>query len=206
MASVKKEFERHGITKRSEGRWLLQRLYPDTDRADWTMAAEVVCLEGGRLYVGGDIFPVIFAYCSDPGEARVRWMGAHSDITHYVAEKAQIGLSDNGALVKEYNPDVAKSDLDDLARNFDECYEVPPDHPMLVAIMDSKSYVDDGRDHLLRHLRDAADENGVSDFMEDRYSFGMVISSRVYCAWGALSRLVQLLDQEKEHGRSGSGG
>ncbi len=62
------------------------------------------------------------------------------------------------------------------------------------------SYVYHGRQALIEYLRD----NDSKGFMEERYDIGMVVAPRVYYAWGALARLVELLDQEKEQERGGS--
>lgn len=167
------------------------------------MATEVVCLEGGRLYVGGDTFPVIFAYCNDPPTQRVRWLGSHNDM-RYVAEKAQIGFGD-GSLVREFRPDAAESDLDALVEEFIDCRGddgdiTPDDHPMLVAFREARERICDGEEEIYGFLREAAEECGCGSFMEERYSIGMVVSTRVYCAWAALGKLTELIRQEEERG------
>lgn len=200
MDRASREFVNHGIARRTgDDRWLLQRRHPDTDKFDWTMSAEVVCLAGGRLYVGGDIFPVIFAYCSDPGIQRVRWMGGTTDLNYYVAQKASLGFGGD-ELVSTYSAEVARSDLDDLAHEFQEIRECHPDDPMLVSIREAHRFADEGHQELYRFLRSEADRHEVPDFMEERYGLGKVLSPRIYYAWAALARLIQLLDQEEEHG------
>lgn len=88
-----KSFSRHAITKRSEGRWLLQQSYPDGKR-DWTMAAEIICLEANAIYVGGDIYGATFAYGPRDPVARVRWIGECTDLGYYVAAKKLIAARD----------------------------------------------------------------------------------------------------------------
>lgn len=186
-------FKDHGIVKRSEGRWLLMKRRADGS-LDGIMATEVVCLEGGKLYVGGDPFPVIFAYCTDPPVERVRWLGSHNDM-RYVAEKASIGFG-SGELVHTYDPDIAIHDLNELAKEFDERDESFPDHPFLVGLRELHARVYDGHPELVGALRELGSDTDCYGFVEERHHLGITTSVRVYCAWAALRRLWELLKEE----------
>ncbi len=197
IARSRESFAQHEITKRSEGRWLLQTRHPD-GKPNWIMAAEIVCLEGGRLYVGGDIHPVLFGINGAAPEARVRWLGGTTDVDYYVAQKAAIGMSAD-VWVREYDYDAARSDIDGLIAYFREYREdCAEDDPMLVALRDAKHRVEDGEHAVLEHLREEARRNRCEGFMEDRYDIGQVVSWRVYGAWAALERLCKLLDAERQ--------
>jgi hypothetical protein len=193
IADSIESFKDHGIVKRSEGRWLLMKRRAD-GTLDGIMATEVVCLEGGKLYVGGDTFPVIFAYCTDPPIERVRWLGSHNDL-RYVAEKASIGFGSQ-ELVRTYDPDIAIHDLNELAKEFAERDDCPPDHPMLVGLRELHARAHDGHAELFGALRELGSDTDCYGFVEDRYYLGMTVSTRVYCAWAALRRLWELLKAE----------
>lgn len=109
-ALATRAFDRHLIKERSDSHWLLMRPRAsdpanrrfekegyspwDNPKTRWTGTfwVEIRCLHGGKLYVGGDIEPVIFSSCTADGEARVRWMGERkSGCCHYLQEKACAG-------------------------------------------------------------------------------------------------------------------
>jgi len=92
---ARKAFATHTITRRAEGRWLLQRLYPD-GKPQSNFATEIVSLWGGALYVGGDIDHVLYAYYSDTRDPvdKVAWMGAEPEVTSYLMQKASIGMGE----------------------------------------------------------------------------------------------------------------
>src|SRR5512136_166140 len=105
-------FKNHELVDCREDQWRIAKRYPDGQLTS-THFAEIVSLWGGRLYVGGDIDDCVLAYFSDTQSHRdkLRWMGKCTDIGYYVRQKAQMGLTDNGKLVDEYDAQVAQSDL-----------------------------------------------------------------------------------------------
>src|SRR5690606_1417694 len=96
-----KAFERHVITERSEGRWLIQRIHKD-GRPESTYAADIVEVRRG-LYVGGDIAPVVFA-------ANLATVGQSNDIAYYMAQKATIGMGSDKLTVR-WDREVAAHEL-----------------------------------------------------------------------------------------------
>lgn len=107
-------FEKHQISTRSEGRWLLQRPYKKSPEGwDWTMAAEIICLRSNSIFVGGDIYHVIFGYGPADHLARIRWMGECNDLRYYVHQKASIGMVDTNA-VDAFNAIKAEEQLRDI--------------------------------------------------------------------------------------------
>jgi hypothetical protein len=184
-------FEQHHLIRgtKDSDRWVLARKYEDGKiRSD--MLTEVVSLWGGRLFVGGDIDDCSFAYYSGPSDRfhlrKLAWMGRCQDILYYVAQKAQIGLTDGGALVWTWDNDVARYDLwtmltDEHAHWSDEERE---------GIEDAMRYVDDGEyrvlDKLCECLEDPAGALPGSNF-------GKRLSSRVIYAWAAVHRLCEIL-------------
>lgn len=125
VKEAREAFAEHEISERGEGRWMLQTKYKDTGKWDWNLAAEVVSLTG-KLYVGGDLYPVIFGYANEDAEGKVRWMGRHSDVSYYVHQKACIGLGagDVEGVTDEFRPEVAKHELlaliDERAEEFED--------------------------------------------------------------------------------------
>jgi len=195
LRMVEEAFAQHQITKRSEGRWLLRR--PDSG-SYW---AEVICLAGAQLFVGGDISPVVFGYADTSGEDRVRWLGGTSDILYYVAQKASIGMGSD-ALTKQYDVDVAGADLRALAKEYED-HEFRegrgiPDCPVQAALDDLALCCPDGPERLHEQLREELEPLRADWLLDDRGYLGMVLAPRVYYAWGALARLTKLLDEEKK--------
>jgi hypothetical protein len=183
-------FAKHVIAKESEGRWLLRKPYADGRGFDWTMAAEVISLAGGSLYVGGDIDFVIFSWYSDSAdhEAKVRWMGRCSDIDYYVRQKAIIGTGRE--LVEQYDEDEARASL---KWHYEDCVRVGDDAlaAKLAELLESGALED--RQALLHELYRAqpdlaADVGGT---------LGMVPHPRVYYAHAALRRLCDILDERQ---------
>lgn len=113
QARAQTTFAKHVVTKSSDLRWLLQRVNDD-GRATWTWSCEVVVLEGGSIFVGGDIDHVIFS--SGPADAieRLRWMGECDDLGYYVAQKARIGSGSD--LVDAWDDDIAREELDSFLK------------------------------------------------------------------------------------------
>lgn len=183
-------FENHVITRRSEGRWLLQRQYED-GKPDWTMAAEVISLAGGALYVGGDIDFVIFSWFSDSTahEDKVRWMGKCNDLEYYVHQKACIGTGRE--LIDVYDAEVAEETLKEWLK--DEQESNGRNYDRLKELIDDGLRYDDGRHELINRLYDELGHG----FAFDRGDVGIVMAPRVYCAHAALRRLCDLLDAER---------
>lgn len=109
-------FEKHQISKRSDGRWLLQTRYKKPPEGwEWTMAAEIICLENNSIYVGGDIYQAVFGHGPRNPIARVRWMGKCDDLRYYVHQKASIGMVGLEG-VDTFSQEVATEDLRDIVR------------------------------------------------------------------------------------------
>ena len=184
-----KAFERHVITKRSEGRWLLQTIHAD-GRPDWTMAAEIIALENAAIYVGGDISHIIFAYGPKDPIGRLRWMGECSDLGYYVAQKARIGMGgrgDGGDVTVVWDYDVAKEELFEHVAETPDPYEGsgPEDVWRQVSADDQHEFLDNYR------------EAFPDDDMDGIYSMGEVLAPRVIYAHAAIARLCVLLRAEE---------
>lgn len=184
LQDCQKAFEKHVITKTSDRRWLIQRLHED-GVPDWTFAAEIICTEGGGIYVGGDIFPMIFAYGPKDPLERLYWIGTCRDIDYYVAQKARIGLG--AELCEEWDSDIAHAELKERMRDDSREYEVKNQDAYECALETSE------HESFMNYVVDAF---GVGAY-EWVGSLGNVVSGRVVCAHAAVSRLCQLLDAEK---------
>jgi len=180
------------------GRWLLQRPYKDRSGWDWTLAADIVVMKGGRIVVWGDLLPVLFAHYGpfkDPVEV-IHWMGGCEDFGHYVHEKATIGCQE---VVDEYDSDVARFQL---LKAIEERRKDPwggMDRFVEVVMEAIDHYVEDGSEALAYFLYGQLGFDGMEGFP----NLGMVISPRVYYAHAALARLSHLLTQEKEREHGG---
>lgn len=172
------------------GRWYIQK----PGRAEFS--TEVICLRGGRLFVGGDIDDCVFAYFSPssytkslsvPREliARVAWI-ANSTLD-YVVQKAVIGFGGDSDPFYTWDSDVAEDDLRDLLRTLRE---------------DSSS---GGLVEIVSDLVGSTqfDEDTVMTTLGPWYSsldlprnFGKRVSSRVIYARAATQKLLGLITQE----------
>jgi hypothetical protein len=189
---AKEAFKNHKISKRSEGRWLLQRPYKDGEGWDCVFATEVISLWRGQLYVGGDIDFVIFAYYSDTSdhEDKVRWMGECKDFGWYVMQKAEIGTGSK--LVRVYDREEAEEFLKDQLKQVDEQgYNNPA--TVKEAFQDLIDRLPDDQHEFLDGLYKID-----ADLACDCGDSCMVAAPRVYFAHAVLARLCQLLDEEKD--------
>jgi len=179
-----KAFANHQIIKedREAGRWLLG---PNGETGNcW---CEVACLEPTKLYVGGDIGPLIFAYGPKNPVARVLWLSRErSDADpvpmpdDYFMEKAIIGMCGD-AMIREWVNEIARADLADLVEDEED-----------------QGVAEDMRDEI-----DAAigmeDRTEVYELL-NRYGhweacqyFGMFATTRVFQSFAAIHRLGILL-------------
>jgi hypothetical protein len=175
---ARRTFAQHVITKESDRRWLLQRLYED-GRPDWTYAAEIIVLENASIFVGGDIDHVIFGHGPADPLARLRWMGEHRDLGYYVAQKARIGTGKD--LVDIWDEDVAREELRDYAaqNEAEDEYE-----------LESAFSADNENDFYRRAMEAFGDGY---DAHEAICGMGRVLAPRVIYAHAALARLCELL-------------
>lgn len=173
-----KAFANHVITKQSDRRWLLQRMHAD-GRPDWTMAGEVIALEGSAIYVGGDIDHVLFAYGPEDPIARLRWMGECKDLGYYVAQKARIGTGRE--LVDLWDEDVAR---EQLIEYLEDGAERVVDKGELDYALEAETR---------EHFYDRACKALGCDAWEVVGHVGQVLAPRVIYAHAALARLCSLL-------------
>lgn len=186
-------FAKHVITKRSDGRWLLQRIHED-GKPESTYFVEVICLAGCALFVGGDIDHVVFAYGPQEATARVRWMGECGDLGYYVRQKARIGSARGQDAIDEWQQDAA---VEELRAYLAEREEEEPGYS------ESEDYDDDyfrwacGSDNQQEFVSNASQAFKHSE-SEDFYSMGVVLSPAVIYAHAALARLCVLLREEEK--------
>lgn len=207
-ASIQHEYATHEIVEYSEhaglGRWLLKKRYPDGKTCS-DMWAEVIEGRGGYLHVGGDIAACVFGICGSanpkPGNM-VYWMARRTPADPYMHEKLRIGMSRGAGFdpAMDFDPEVAVEDID--AHIADAANETSDDE-------DSDESDSRLPDKVLEELHEVREDllNGESDQndmirrlynvdmdIETIEHWGLVPSSRIICAWGALCRLRDLLD------------
>jgi hypothetical protein len=196
LAQAKEAFSHHQFSARDDsgGRWLLQRPYED-GAWRWDMAAEIIALAGGQLYVGGDVDFCIFAYNNSPAAQRVRWMGLCTDVDYYVAQKAHIGTGRE--LTEVFDEEIAVHDLQGWLADAEEADgEDGPSHDtekLRELLEEWRDYgFPEGEHELMNELW----YSGLSGdfFVDRRHMPGMVLAPRVYYTHAALARLCELLD------------
>lgn len=182
-----KAFENHRITKVSDRRWLIQERHPD-GKPDWTCAAEIIALEGGGIFVGGDIDHVVFAWGPSDPVARLRWMGECNDLAYYVRQKARIG-SRNQDCIDVWDEEIAHEELRayvEELRAEDGFSTESVDDDYLESALSA-----DTREHFLDSASKAFPD--WLDSWEVLGDMGMVLCPSVIYAHAALARLCVLL-------------
>lgn len=210
-----KRFEKHKISRRGDGRYLLQE--PTSDGGwTWIMAAEIHCsFSRSTILVCGDIDTIAFGHFSDDRKASLEvrerkllnWMGKCRDIEYYVAQKATIGM-DGGrsgdALVWDFDRELAEKEIRSWIADREKWLRWQGDGDIEHGLEDDdtcaalKRILDEGiddRDSVLRELWDTCDHDFLYSHMEGD-GFGMVLSWRVKIAHAAIAKLCQLLDAE----------
>lgn len=194
---ARQAFSNHVIRKRDDisGRWILQKRYKDQpDQWDGNLWTEIVSLEGGKLYVGGDIDFVIFAYYSDKlndHKAKVRWIGEHSDFNYYVHQKACIGTGYK--LINRWDGDTAKEYIDQRLKDLDMEDDGAFKMSLKMRTLLEENFLDWDHEHTVYEV--IADQLGY-DWLCDCGSFGMTIDTRLYLTYAALQRLCQIWDEQ----------
>lgn len=186
-------FRRHHLIDGSydNGRWFIARKYDD-GTIDGTYATEIISLRGGRLFVGGDIDDCVFAYYSGPKDSpyfhehKLSWIGRCQDVSYYVAQKARIGLTDNGKLTAEWNSDVAQYELQQMLNDKD--LELSKDERE--GLEEAMHACDDGEERVIAHLFEVLQD--PSSMISD--DLGTVTAPRVIYAWAACRKLCQILN------------
>ncbi len=188
-----KAFAGHQITKRSDGRWLLQQSHPD-GAPDWTMAAEVICLEANSIYVGGDIDGAVFAYGPRDFIQRIRWMGECNDLGYYVAQKARIGSPRHQSSVTEWNQDIAAQELQAWLADLKKEDPLVDQDDRFDSCQWERALSADHEHEFVSAAYDAF--HGDFDIGEALCGMGKVLSPAVIYAHAALARLCLLLRRE----------
>ena len=183
---AQKVFEGHVISKRSEGRWLLQRPHEDGGW-DWMFAAEVIALAGGALYVGGDIDHVTYACGPADPIARVHWMGACTDLDYYVVQKARIGMCRARDTIDEWDYKIAHEEL--RAHVAENPEELENEEAL------EEACAQETREMFLNHATKALEGH---DAWETVAEMGERLSPAVIYSHAALARLSRLLSEEAE--------
>jgi hypothetical protein len=230
-------FRNHTIHDRGENRWLISVHYGDGAFKSFYWA-EIVALSHGVLFVHGDIEACIFSGGSyrEP-MSLLHWVGAHDDVSYYLAQKARMGMGTRSGL-DAFDPDVALYDieqyklsrLEEIAEDcfFEDGEAVPElndayeyEYVKDVTQMGDKGqyiypsprtgttddivevwkeaprHVDDGPYVFHHWLYDELVSAGDVDCGEYVESVGTVVDSRVYYAWAAVRRLLELLKEEE---------
>jgi hypothetical protein len=177
-------FQNHCLRKDyGEGRWLLQR--PRTEDGEgWSTfyAAEVVCVYGGRLFVGGDIASVTFAHGPQDPLARLKWIAEQPPASSTVRQKAHVGSGRESVFT--WDADYAVEMMQDALTTLDleeadaEC------------VREAIRGVGDGEAYVWQEL--------PHDAWEYLDGLGKVLDVKVFYAHAAIARLYELLTQESE--------
>lgn len=198
-------FSKHVIiddVQRNEiGWWDIARRDPD-GTVKGTYRTEIISLQNRRLFVGGDIDDVVFAYYSMHGDTRnnppqaflhnkLAWIGRCND-WHYIQQKAQIGMTDGGKLTTEYNEHFARVRL---AEHFKEYIKEYPDKAAKLTELHQELVLYIAEEETLQD--EIANNPLINEIDPDNWewlgSLGVACASRVVYAWAAVHRLCDLL-------------
>ena len=185
-------FDSHEIRERGGRHFSVMRRHED---GGWTsnMGAEIFVGFWGTIYVGGDIGPVVYAYGPKDIRARIAWMGAHTDVAYYVAQKASIGTrSGNG--MKVWSQEDMFLDVKDHLANYEEDHGAEPSGELKEAIEDFLHYPPESQDLAIHHFCERLNYDDAEVFLR----MGETTDPDVYYTWAALRRLHLLLLAERD--------
>lgn len=207
-----RHFARHEIVQRSAegclGRWLLKE--PRQDGHTGIFWIEIVELRGGHLIVHGDIKAVVFAMYPTSNQvvgSLACWMGRRpSPADGYLREKANHGTQVEQT--RRYDRDVAAEDARAwlAERRKEEAEEVDADSEGEVSDEAGDEKEDEfaeSFDYVLSQLPDLGPDGAASAWYDIIHDYevwehwGWVTCPNFANAWGALVRLVELLDAER---------
>lgn len=182
LKQARDSYKDHELIDRGDRWFHIARRYEDGKvRSD--LATDIFCGCFGEITVGGDLNTMVFAYFGDSKqiEPRLRWIGRNKDLEYYVAQKAAIGMTDNGVLTTKFDPQIAIAEL--------------KEHPVdstdeLNTIMDVIEMLESGETNfnLIYH------ELYIGlNCTEDLSNLGKVLSPRVIYAYVAIEKLCDLL-------------
>ena len=176
----------HGFIEKhpEQGRWII-----GPGGAYGNLWTDIACLAGNKLYVGGDMGPLVFAYGPVHPVARVLWLAKERSPADpvpkpdgYFMEKATIGMCAHD-MVYEWNDDAALSDLADLLED-EEDEDI------------RESMGEDIRSSIRCNDRQAVYDDLSRYGHDDCDYFGMFPRTRVFQAYAAIHRLGLLLRAE----------
>lgn len=185
-------YAEHQILTRGPGYWICGRS-PGSNLYKF----EVRSLLFGALYVGGDIDHMIFAqYTDSPDpERKLRWIGEHTDIGYYVAQKAAIGMGDDKSVWAYDRPAMIEAYREALK---DPDLTEEQTEALNAAIESTAAHV--AREEVIRALY----ESGAFHPHDVNTQAGKVPSPRLIYAWQAVKKVVELLDAERKAGEKGA--
>jgi len=187
-------FANHVITKESDRRWLLQQIHAD-GKPDWTLAAEIICLENNAIYFGGDWDSIVFAYGPQDPISRLLWIGRCTDIDYYVAQKAKVGI--RGASSDVWDSDVATEGLkffleEQVKDGYDKDDSSKFDQYWFESACSAEyqhEYVD--------YVHRAFPGLDYDTVVEGTYNLGEVVAPAVITAHAAIAKLCDLLKERE---------
>lgn len=200
-----RDYAKHHIKLRGDGRWVLARKYEDTGQWRSEFWTEIIVGADGSLIVHGDISPSIFCQYgkyTDPLQV-VHWV-AGSGVSGYLEQKARIGFVESGSesLTKSFDESVAiwelkhhlKDRLDELEVKHDG--DENGDEEVAAWRRAIRNICSEHWAIVQRDLYDDLQDAECTDIDEFIWSIGMVPSSRLYYAQAACRKLLELLHKE----------
>lgn len=200
---AKKAFAHHELVDHGDRWWLIGRRYEDNNKLNSAYLTSIFCDHFGQIYVGGDVDVMVFGCYGDSRDLhkRLRWMGRCKDLGYYIAQKAQIGMTDNKKLTHDRDVDIAVVEI----REFIEMRKNDSDGEWPNGRED-----EDERDALIRAIEQLKAGEPIQlveyelfsevgyDVLESLAPLGEVLSSRVIYTWQAIARLCDLLDDVQD--------
>jgi hypothetical protein len=174
-------FAHHEIRHRTEQSVVIMKPHPKGGFSS-DYCAEILAGHFNFLTVLGDCQTVVFYGHGGPLRSRIAWIGAHTDVSYYVRQKASIGL---GFDVDEFVPEL----VDDLKHALTEDVDAARAAELRAVIDHAMLCEEEPVNAIIRELGEA----NVSDAWE-YHSLLVAPKARIYYAWAACRRALELLD------------
>lgn len=197
-ADARRAFERHELINSGDRWWFIARRYADDSawkgKIDGAFSASIFCGFHGEIVVTGDISVIEFSCYGDSPDVRdrLRWIGRCRDVSYYVAQKARIGMGDDGKLTTDYDCEIAARELrehvESLLEGGNELSDA--ERAAFAHASEQVAYDESSPDTIVGELFASVGY----DLVDGVSNLGRVVSSRVIYAYAAVARLCEILD------------
>jgi len=191
IGQAERTFEKHALVTRDERSFFIAA----NAAVKTPCPTSIFCDYRDQIYVSGASPTVVFGDFGDFSHstdvsACLRWIGRHTDITHYVAQKAGIGLSDEYQLTTTFDGAIAAAEIQEHLVEGQRLGELGKEEQQVLATAKLAAASGDvDQVGLERYLFENLDPSAIEGVV-----FGQVVAPRVVYAWAAVKRLCDLLE------------